>query len=128
MTENPVPAEPVRIRCPKCKNEMLEDAKSSAAFICLRCEGVWLRTGELEQFLRASAEARGLILGAIGLMESPPTPSSVRCPDCANQSLETIRYRGIEVERCPGCRGTYADAGEREQIAQRVLNASKSWD
>lgn len=118
---------PARLTCPKCGKDMLEDASSGDVFHCLLCEGVWQRRGQLEQFLRESASARGVVLDALGLMESQPKPTSIKCPDCSAQYLECLRYRGVEVERCRSCHGVYADATEREKIAERVLKARDGW-
>jgi Zn-finger nucleic acid-binding protein len=107
---------------------MLEDASSTEVLHCLRCEGVWLRKRQLEQFLRVSATARGVVLDAVGMMESPPKPTTIKCPDCSGRYLEAVRYRGVEVERCPSCHGVYADADEREKIAERVLKARQGWE
>lgn len=115
------------LRCPKCRNDMLEDANSAQVFHCLRCEGVWQRRDQLEEFLRASASARGVVLDAIGMAESPPKPTTIQCPDCPARFLEAVHYRGVEIDRCPGCRGVYADADEREKIAERVLKARTGW-
>lgn len=127
-TEHQTPEDRARLVCPKCRNEMLEDASSTEVFHCLRCEGVWLRKGQLEAFLRVSAAARGVVLDAVGMTESPANPTTIRCPDCSVRYLEAVHYRGVEIERCPSCRGVYADADEREKIAERVLKARKGWE
>jgi Zn-finger nucleic acid-binding protein len=35
----------------------------------------------------------------------------MKCPRCA-QAFKEIRYEGVRVETCPGCRGEWLDAGE----------------
>jgi hypothetical protein len=40
----------------------------------------------------------------------------MRCPKCGN-SLEEIKYRGISIDRCYTCNGTWLDEGELEQLA-----------
>jgi Zn-finger nucleic acid-binding protein len=37
------------------------------------------------------------------------------CPDCA-EPLVIIEFEGVEVDRCPGCRGTWLDAGELDLL------------
>lgn len=37
------------------------------------------------------------------------------CPDC-HEPLIIVELEGIEIDRCPQCRGTWLDEGELEQI------------
>ena len=39
-----------------------------------------------------------------------------RCAKCG-MKMETIVFRGVEVERCFSCGGTYLDQGELEKLA-----------
>ena len=32
-------------------------------------------------------------------------------------TMETVAFRGVEIERCPGCGGVYLDKGELETLA-----------
>lgn len=40
----------------------------------------------------------------------------MRCPKCGME-LETITFRGVHVDRCYGCNGTWLDEGELEALA-----------
>ena len=40
----------------------------------------------------------------------------MRCPKCGME-LKEIGFRGVQVDRCFSCGGTYLDAGELEKIA-----------
>ena len=40
----------------------------------------------------------------------------MRCAKCGNE-METLAFRGVEIEKCPGCGGVYLDRGELEQLA-----------
>ena len=40
----------------------------------------------------------------------------MRCPKCG-MDLTQIDFRGVQVDRCFSCGGTYLDAGELEKIA-----------
>lgn len=44
----------------------------------------------------------------------------MRCPKCG-QPLYEIDYRGVKIDRCPGCSGVWLDAGELEQVSQQGL-------
>lgn len=40
----------------------------------------------------------------------------MKCPKCGND-LQTINVRGVEVDRCFVCHGTWLDEGELEKLA-----------
>ena len=40
----------------------------------------------------------------------------MRCGKCGTE-IETMPFRGVEIERCPGCGGVYLDQGELEILA-----------
>ncbi|HEY6907945.1 MAG TPA: zf-TFIIB domain-containing protein [Myxococcales bacterium] len=40
----------------------------------------------------------------------------MRCPKCGME-LQEIRFRGVQVDRCFSCNGTWLDAGEVEKLA-----------
>jgi uncharacterized protein len=40
----------------------------------------------------------------------------MKCPKCGND-LQAIMFRGIELDRCFTCSGTWLDAGELEKLA-----------
>jgi hypothetical protein len=41
----------------------------------------------------------------------------MRCPKCGME-LKEINVRGVEVDRCFSCNGTWLDAGELEKLAK----------
>lgn len=41
----------------------------------------------------------------------------MHCPKCGFD-LQTIVYRGVEIDRCFGCGGTWLDHGELEKLAR----------
>jgi uncharacterized paraquat-inducible protein A len=41
----------------------------------------------------------------------------MRCPKCGME-LKAIKFRGMEIDRCFSCGGTYLDAGEMEKLAR----------
>lgn len=40
----------------------------------------------------------------------------MHCPKCGSK-LETLDYRGLQIDRCFACNGTWLDAGELEALA-----------
>ena len=41
----------------------------------------------------------------------------MHCPKCG-MNLHTISYKGVQVDRCFSCKGTWLDEGELEKIAE----------
>lgn len=40
----------------------------------------------------------------------------MRCPKCGGH-LETIAFKGVEIDRCTSCSGVWLDEGELEKLA-----------
>lgn len=40
----------------------------------------------------------------------------MKCPKCGND-LQTVKHRGVEIEKCFHCGATVLDAGELEKLA-----------
>ncbi len=56
---------------------------------------------------------------------------SMHCPKCG-MVLETVAFRGLQIEKCFSCNGTWLDAGELDQLAgkepgflQRLISVFK---
>jgi Zn-finger nucleic acid-binding protein len=47
---------------------------------------------------------------------NPATGDTSLCPVC-NEPMIAFELEGVEIDHCVGCRGTWLDAGELEQIA-----------
>jgi Zn-finger nucleic acid-binding protein len=45
----------------------------------------------------------------------------MKCPRC-HAELKVEDYRGIEVDRCPGCGGMWLDYGELDQLEDTVFD------
>jgi hypothetical protein len=50
----------------------------------------------------------------------------MRCPKCGGQLVEE-RYHGVQVDRCPECRGVWFDAGEAESLLEKEAGAITSF-
>jgi len=51
----------------------------------------------------------------------------MKCPKCGND-LATIKFKGLDIDRCFSCQGTWLDSGELEKLAggeeqHKVLSA-----
>ena len=40
----------------------------------------------------------------------------MHCPKCGND-LETIAFKGVDIDKCSGCDGVWLDDGELEKLA-----------
>ena len=47
----------------------------------------------------------------------------MHCPKCGSQ-LEMIMFKGIEIDRCFSCNGTWLDEGEVEKLVQSESSKS----
>jgi hypothetical protein len=65
-----------------------------------------LRRMAAEQQARLDAEGR----------EQRRLAHWMRCPKCGAE-LKTVRFRGLGIDRCFSCNGTWLDAGELEKLA-----------
>ena len=52
----------------------------------------------------------------------------MKCPRCRQPDLELIRREGIEIDRCPQCRGVWLDHGEIEKVINHTLSAESAGD
>jgi hypothetical protein len=79
---------------------------------------------EEEYFARVEAERVGKLKQSaeIEAQMAERRGHFMKCPRCG-ADLEVKHYSGIEVERCPECRGFWFDEGEAERLVE--LNASK---
>jgi uncharacterized protein len=79
---------------------------------------------EEEYFARQDAELRRAHalelerLAEQGERERARELHHMRCPKCG-MPLETIDLRGVQVDRCGSCRGTWLDDGELELLARK---------
>lgn len=72
-----------------------------------------LRQEALEKHKAAVAKGREL---AAAERERRKQEHWMKCPKCG-MDLETIVFRGVSIDKCYHCGGTFLDAGELEQLA-----------
>ena len=111
------------VRCPKCKTETLEIARSSPGstlpWRCRRCHGLWIDQRELPALLQEAPEVPA------GAGEPAPLDSQGGlCPSGHGILLRTrveLEDDGFSLERCPHCLGIWFDAGEWQRLASAEL-------
>ena len=72
-----------------------------------------LRQEALEKHKAAVAKSREL---AASEAEELKKLHHMKCPKCG-MDLQTTIYRGVSIDMCHNCHGTWLDAGELEQLA-----------
>ena len=98
--------------CPKCKKPTLSNFNTSEGVIvdfCDLCYGIWFDKDELAQYVELSKD-----IPELKEMEEKARKTDLVCPKCKNL-LEELPFSSkteILIERCPGCEGTFFDAGE----------------
>jgi rubrerythrin len=78
-----------------------------------RAEDEYFAKQELERRKRWAEEQRAKM--ATDEKERLKQQHYMKCPKCG-MDLATIEFRGIKLDRCPSCGGTWFDAGEVEQL------------
>jgi uncharacterized protein len=69
---------------------------------------------EAEKLRRLAAERKKRTVGED--REALRQEHWMRCPKCGDE-LQTIRFRGVDIDRCFGCGGCWLDDGELEKLA-----------
>jgi Zn-finger nucleic acid-binding protein len=93
--------------------------------VCPSCKGVWLEHDDVIAYMKEHLAKEGLPSKMVGLLETPPVPAGLHCPSCSDEALHLLKLRGVEVEQCGKCRGTFFDVGELGGIAKRLGFATK---
>jgi Zn-finger nucleic acid-binding protein len=143
----PLPRAVSSLLCPLCREAMLRfQSQGMALDGCARCGGVWLDRGELASAHRLTAETLAAVDAHLGwnagALECEPDPgsssfsnpqSSIRgrqllCPACAQvmKPAPDFVHHEVRVDSCPGCRGSWLDAGELGAIQQAPAQLSRS--
>jgi uncharacterized protein len=47
----------------------------------------------------------------------------MKCPKCWKTEMESKTYKGVEIDRCPDCKGIFFDKGELESILEKKIGA-----
>jgi hypothetical protein len=77
---------------------------------------------EDEYFARADAEKRRKAAlekqraTAAADLEAQKQLHWMHCPKCGH-TLENLKYKDVEIDKCFGCNGTWLDQGELERLA-----------
>ena len=45
----------------------------------------------------------------------------MNCPKCGKETMNAEIYEGIEIDRCPTCKGIYLDSGELKGMIEKKM-------
>lgn len=111
--------------CIKCKKPM-KKAKLEGILVdkCDICRGVWLDGGELEMLQNSiaknSQDLKKEAMNEIMDEKMRLITTSGLCPKCQEQQIEKYKKSGIELERCPACKGVFFDYGELDKVLSQA--------
>ena len=112
------------MRCPKCKADM--DAlvfKGVEIDRCSKCSGLWFDAGEVER-LRDAGVAEAIDLGDASIGKQHNALDKYPCPRCSGAMIRMVdpQQKHIWYEQCGVCSGSFFDAGEFRDLANRTLS------
>jgi membrane associated rhomboid family serine protease/ssDNA-binding Zn-finger/Zn-ribbon topoisomerase 1 len=99
--------------------------------VCPKCGGIWFDRSELDDVMReAMAQPQSVTrLDPQAGAPTQPTPHrEIVCPRCQKTMLAEIfgRVSNIELDRCPQCRGQWADGGELSALVRYLHDPGES--
>ena len=107
---------PPQLRCPDDAQPLLKLTDGPVPFVhCGQCAGLWFDWPAIERahIARAAIPAASRRVPAASQRAVPR-----QCPACA--PLQGIAVEGIEIDRCPSCRGVWLDPGEYDAVRVRL--------
>lgn len=51
----------------------------------------------------------------------------MNCPKCRREPMKPETYEGIEIDRCPVCKGMFFEKGELEQMIVRQVSGADTF-
>ncbi len=114
--------------CPACSISLKRvKASSDLVNICPQCKGIWFDQGEFSEFIRELTESKEisprtpqLFIPQTFQAVDPVVQRDRDCPRCGEE-MQKFNYEGdsnVFLDKCPSCRGLWADGGEVRGIAQ----------
>ncbi len=106
--------------CPRCKTGMNHIKRAGQILeACSACRGLWFDPGELTLLIQVHQKL------------DAGKPTDAQCPRC-EIDLVSHMFPGtsVEVDRCPGCFGTWLDGGELETLQDqlRAIVNGPAWE
>lgn len=107
-------------KCPRCRTGLNHIKRAGQVLeACSACRGLWFDPGELTLLIQVHQRLDG------------GKPCEAQCPRC-EIDLTSLTFPGtsVEVDRCPGCQGTWLDGGELETLQDqlRAIVNGPAWE
>lgn len=112
----------MRMECPACHNPLSEISIHEVYIdLCTVCKGIWFDSDEMMDVLKKIVEEK-LSVPMAGVPKKPEAAAETMrsCPRCKNR-MAKYNYAydsNVILDRCPHCRGIWADGGEIALIVQ----------
>lgn len=99
--------------------------------VCRKCGGIWFDHAELDDVMRealASPRSVARLDSKAGAPARRTPHRELRCPRCRTPMKPEIygAVSGVELDRCPGCRGQWADGGELSALVEYLHDPGES--
>ena len=112
--------------CPKCTRELTaRDLGGVQIDECPGCRGIWFDADELRRAKdHGQPDANWLDFEVWASSDRVRgSAATARCPACGT-ALVALRYgdQEVEVDHCPGCRGTWLDKDELRKIVDGLAS------
>ncbi|MBI4677859.1 MAG: zf-TFIIB domain-containing protein [Elusimicrobia bacterium] len=108
------------MNCPKCRESSLREVQAGSGLavdLCPSCAGVWLDKAEIYRFVKQPHRLYQELSKAYRSVH----PSDHSCPRCGKMLLSAkLDVADLMIEACPGCGGTWLDAGEVEKLQAEI--------
>jgi PAT family beta-lactamase induction signal transducer AmpG len=112
------------MRCPKCRADMDQVVQDGVEVDrCMLCNGIWFDAGEIEQ-LKTKKAAAAIDTGDAATGKQRNAIDNYRCPRCSGTMIKMVdtEQRHIWYEKCSDCHGSFFDAGEFRDLAERSIS------
>ena len=118
--------------CPRCQESLSTTSMGIVEIeTCCGCGGMWLDVNELEIVVeKAQSMLNCRELPDLKDIAAPLEEDiEMKCPKCIDTSLRAFIYAfdsGIELDKCPLCKGLWLDKSELELLSTKVFNVENS--
>jgi len=99
--------------------------------VCQKCGGVWFDRSELDDVMReamAQPQSVARLDPKAGATIKPTPHREITCPRCQKTMIPEVfgKVSNIELDRCPQCRGQWADGGELSALVEYMHDPGES--
>ena len=113
--------------CIRCNIRMNKEIKNDVIIDkCPVCDGLWLDYDELEMLQSGEGTKYSTLISELyreNELEEEFKKMDGLCPKCKQTPLEIAILDGVEVDRCPSCKGMFFDWGEVEEVLNKRAQA-----